>query len=422
MSPELVPFLPGDDCRLPATFYGERHYLTHIRHAAHSRGRSPDAVLLATAARVVALIDYRWVLPGIVGTIGSLNFLGGIVASPGGGKTGAAGLAAELAPFDDPSRAFPLGSGEGIAAAFVSGDKADPPRYALFTVDEGAMIHELGGRKGATLMPTIRLAAHGQQLGQKNGNKETTRIVEAHGYRVGLLAGFQPVNAGPFICDDAEGTPQRFVWATTHDPTMPEPGNRPDWPGPLAGWCARQPDGPRHPLTVSEAVANEIRWNDHERTTGQTSGAPLDAHHDLERLRLAGVLALWDGRTDITDDDFRLASAWSAASANLRNYIARWYEKSKAAQDHKKATHDGELRATNDEAKAAANVRRLAERMTRVARDKAAAGERWGPTASWAGRDSHLRDDAERLAVRNRWVVFEGRRCLPGPNADEVND
>lgn len=419
MSPD---FSPPVDCRLPANFYAERERLSHIRDAAHNRGRSPDSVLMATVCRFVTIVDYRWVLPPIVGGVGSLNCVAGLIGSSGMGKSSAAHIAEELVPFDDPSWVKPLGSGEGIAAAFLSSrSETDPPRAAMFYVDEGAVVHDLGTRKGATLLPTIRTAAHGGQLGQQNGNRETTRIVPAHSYRLALLAGFQPVNAGPFIRDDSTGTPQRFVWAAVTDPEIPEPGHRPDWPGPLAGWHLEEPDAPRTPLTVSEAIRNEIEWNDHQRATGKVSSTPLDSHRDLERLRLAGVLALFDSRTHVTDDDWRLALAWSAVSANLRDYTAQWWESTRIAEGNNKATREGELRAMTDEAKHAAKIVRLAKRM----RDYAAnpPNERpFLPNQAWAGRDSDALEAAKSMAVENGWVVFEGNRCLPGPNAEAVNN
>jgi hypothetical protein len=213
-------FSPPNNCYLPPHFWESRTALTHIQRAAFSRGRCPDAVLISVVCRVAALTDYRWVLPPVVGGVGSLNMIGGLIAPPGSGKSSAAHIAAELVPFTDEVIYRNIGSGEGIPAAHMKentkatendGDSFN--RYAMFYVDEGGVLANLNARQGSTLAETMRTYAHGGQLGQQNGTKATTRHVPAHGYRGSILVGFQPSNAGPFIEQLAEGTPQRFVWA-----------------------------------------------------------------------------------------------------------------------------------------------------------------------------------------------------------------
>ncbi len=63
----------------------------------------------------------------------------------------------------------------------------------------------------------------------------------------------------------------------------------------------------------------------------------LDAHRDLLRLRVAGLLALLDGRRNIGDDDWRLAGIILAASdTNRRGLIA---DARLAARDVEDAAH-----------------------------------------------------------------------------------
>lgn len=417
-----VPFEPPANCFLPASFYDSLPRLGHIRQAAHSRGRAADSVLLATMVRFATTVDYRWVLPAIVGGVGSLNMVGGLIGQSGGGKSSGHDVAEELVPFAREIPRVPVGSGEGLSAIYLSGTD-DPPRTtnAMFYADEGAVLAKLKQRDGATLPEQLRSAAHGQQLGQYNGNKATRRVVDAHSYRFGFLAGFQPHNAGPFIVDKDTGTPQRFVWASTLAHDCPAPGNRPPWPGPWRGWNIPTPTEPCTPLEVAADIRHEVEWNDHDRNTGATVSNPLDSHRDLGRLRLGGLLALMDDRTNITDDDWILATVWWNASANLRNFTEAWSHEDGLSQEKDKARKDGVLAAVRADATDNARVDRLARRLSTYAKREAKEGRPWVPNQSWAGRDSRLFNDARHLAQTKGWVKFEGARCLPGPTADEVN-
>jgi hypothetical protein len=415
-------FRPPDNCFLPADFYDARPRLRHIRQAAHSRGRAADSVLLATVVRFATTIDHRWVLPPIVGGVGSLNMMGGLIGLSGSGKSSGHDVAEELVPFTDDIPRVPIGSGEGLAARFMLDDKATKPTTnAMFYADEGAVLVTLKNRDGATLAEQLRSAAHGQQIGQYNGNKLTRRVVNAHTYRLGFLAGFQPHNAGPFIVDKDTGTPQRFVFASTMAHNCPPPGERPAWPGPWQGWNLRTPDEPRTPVTVTDAIRDEVEWNAHERATGEVVTDTLDAHRDLGRLRLAALLAMFENRTHVTDDDWLWATVWWNTSANLRNFTEAWWAEHRGVIDKGKARDAGKLAAVREDARVEATVDRVARRMTRKAIETHKAGEGFVPKPAWAGRDARLLNDAKNVAIRNGWVTFDGARCLPGPNAGEVN-
>ena len=273
-----LDFTPPPSGYLPDDWWSQRPVLRHIRQAAYSRGRGADALLAVVSCRVMALVDYRWHIPPIVGAPASLNLLVGLVAPPGIGKSNTNGLAQTLVPFpDDMNIAYvPNGSGEGIAATFVGmeGNKTDGElvhRSAMFYCDEGAALDEIAKRTGSTFASQLRSAAHGAMIGQKNGNKNTTRIVPAHQYRMAFVVGFQPTNAGPFIDKDSEGTPQRFIWATPFDPIgRTDYNERPDWPGELdikpstpSGACS---------VSFSDQIRCEIRLNDEARQPGESDG------------------------------------------------------------------------------------------------------------------------------------------------------
>ncbi len=406
-----LDFLPPPSCYLPDEWWAQRPALRHIRQAAYSRGRGADALLAVVACRVMALVDFRWRIPPMVGAPASLNMLCGLIAPPGIGKSNTNATADELLPFPIHMNIayVPNGSGEGIAATYVGtdGNKADGEllhRSAMFYCDEGAELAEISKRTGSTFASQLRSAAHGAMIGQKNGNKNTTRIVPAHQYRLAFVVGFQPPNAGPFIAKDTEGTPQRFIWATPFDPIgRTDYTERPAWPGQLT----IKPSTPSGDCFVS--FSNQIRFevllNDDVRQRGESDESTgLNGHRDLEQLRLATVLATLDGHTgNVTDDDWEMARQWSSVSAALRDYTLQWWNETQALDKRNEASTRGELLDVTGASKHDAMVQRLANRIANFDQVITATQKQpFNVQPSWCGRDSSAR--AEAIA----WGVAHG--------------
>lgn len=324
---ELDPQGPN----LPAEFWEARPALAHIRQAAHSRGRSPDAVLGVVLARVAALVPPWVTLPPLVGTTATLDLAVALVAASGGGKSSSAGVAEELVPIDDDTVAeVPVGSGEGIVDAYlgwVTEEGEDGKKHrvrrqvhqaVIAMLDEGQALNELGGRRGATLLPTIRTAWSGGRLGQANADEARRRNLPPRTYRFALVAGFQPSTAIPLLQDSATGTPQRFVWLAARDPDAPPVGAEPDWPGPLPLRRSARQAG--H-LEVDPDVATTIKAADRARVRGEVTGDELDAHRDLSRLKVAALLAALEERRTVTNEDWHLAGQVLDSSDRVRATI-----------------------------------------------------------------------------------------------------
>ncbi len=411
-----LDFTPPPSCYLPDDWWLQRPVLRHIRQAAYSRGRGADALLAVTACRVMALVDYRWLIPPISGGPASLNMLCGLIAPPGIGKSNTNGIAAELVPFPvEQNIAYvPNGSGEGIAATYVGmeGNKADCElvhRSALFYCDEGAELAEISKRTGSTFASQLRSAAHGAMIGQQNGNKNTTRIVPAHQYRLAFVVGFQPPNAGPFIAKDTEGTPQRFIWATPFDRIgRTDYNERPEWPGQLQ-IKQSTPSGDCF-VSFSDQIRFEVLLNDDVRQRGESDESTgLNGHRDLEQLRLAAVLATLDGHTTyVTDEDWEMARQWSSVSAALRDYTLQWWNDHLANDERTKASTRGVLADVTDASKRAAKVERVARRIHQHENIKGTTAKQpWSVTSSWLGRDSigdtNIRHEAIAYGVEQGW-------------------
>jgi len=336
---------PAQNENLPAAFWAARPALAHIQQAAHAATRSADAVLAFTLARIAATILPTVMLPAVVGAPASLNYLVGIVAHSGGGKSSAGAVARRLIPLDSRegiAADLPLGSGEGLTECYFGwvyekGDEGKTTKVKLqvlksayLYLDEGQALAEMGNRKGATLMPTIRSGWSGETIGQTNASQETKRILPAHQYRMALVVGFQYEYAAALIADTAGGTPQRFLFASAHDPNIPD--RAPHWPGEL------QYDTPLDSATetimdIEDGVAVEIRARALSYARGEKTPKPLDAHRDLARLKTSGLLAILDGRMTINAEDWELSGQIHDCSDAVRNdVIAHGRRQTKSAE------------------------------------------------------------------------------------------
>jgi len=330
---------------LPEEFWSARPMFEHIRQAARSRCISPDAVLGAVLARASWATDYRILIPAIVGRYGSLNVMAGIVGESGAGKGSALDCAQEL--LDEPARSddyktevITAGTGEGIIRSFyetVEGAKKGTVEYRRskhglhLRVDEGEVLEQLGSRAGSTLWSVWRQAWSGETLGFNNATRDR-RIpkLAAHDYRLTAVVAIQPELAGAILADSAGGTPQRFYWCTTADPTAPD--QSPPWPGPLRWTPPRwnQPDSAialvdgtrRRLLDVDQAIVAELRQIQLRKVRGEETDG-LDGHRGLNRLKAAAILGVLDGRLSVTTADWRLAGILMDVSDGVRQWAQR---------------------------------------------------------------------------------------------------
>jgi hypothetical protein len=319
-----------------ADFWTQRVSLEHIRQAAHSRMCSADAVLHVVLTRIAADIPHSIFLPAIVRVRSPLCYYCALIGPPGGGKTGSAGVGAELLPVSDTTLdGLPIGSGEGFADILferVTEPNADGKPMAVkrqtrhnayWYIDEGQVLDELGHRSGNTILGTLRSAWSGAVLGNTNADPDKRRKVPAGTYTFGVAIGFQPTKAAQLLADGAGGTPQRFVWASTTDPHIPD--MQPAWPGALE-W--QRPAGPtghevRRYFAVSDDVVAEIRAANLARTRGECAPPDeLDAHRLLLRLRIAALLSLLESPTlAVSPEDWHLAGVVMDTSDAVRATI-----------------------------------------------------------------------------------------------------
>ncbi|MET8481303.1 hypothetical protein ABZV68_29610 [Streptomyces clavifer] len=440
-APRVIPGL------LPASFYAARPELQQIRQAAHSRNRSGDVAFYSTLARLSGMIPHHIRADTGVADYVSLNLFVALVGPSGSGKSTGVRVGKRLmeAPAEMDFRdGLPIGSGEGMAEVFMGtteeptgeiikggAKKGDPVMVtvraqvrhnAFFYVDEGASLTRLmNERSGSTLGETLRSAAVGQTLGQTNASKDNTRYIPGGSYSMGLLVGFQPETAAPLFEDVAEGTPQRFLWGTVTDPSIPDEAV--DWPGELHAWRQVLAVQSETLITFDGVITTELRRVDLANARGESAGeevGPLDSHAPVMKIKVSSLLAVLAGRLHVTVEDWELAETVWAASCAARDWVIAYSERQRRAEAEKRtvARISEELRL--EQAKAMAEneradkaVDRLATRLAGVVH-QAGGATRKELRAKVAGRDKKHVSSALELAALRGWIEEQAGRIAPG--------
>lgn len=362
---------------LDDAFWTARPAFGHIRQAAHSRSRSAEVVLHCVLARVAGALPHTLKLPPVVGTAAPLCYFCTPVGPPGSGKSGGAGVAAELVPVPDyVADQLPVGSGEGIAEVLfdVVSDLDDAGKIvkvkrqvrhnAIVVVDEGEALTALGTRSGSTTLATYRSIWSGQTIGQTNASNDRKRVVPAGSYTFGLIVALQPMMAGALLDDVVAGTPQRFAWAWAIDPSIPD--ERAPWPGELV-W--KMPALiPEQMMAVEPAIVGEIRGHDLAVMRGEMELDIQEGHALLLRLKIAGLLAVIDGRLNIDSEDWALAGMVADTSRAVRNHVAAIVVAAKSETEHATSSRLARRQVEATTAVEEARIERLAEKIVRFVR------------------------------------------------------
>jgi hypothetical protein len=358
-------------------FWSARPLLKHVELFARSRVVAPWAVLGVVLARIVAATPKTIVLPPIVGSHASLNLFVGLVGPSGSGKGAAERVAAECLRLGQALTILTTGSGEGIAHGYVKREKGEIVEHnkemsVLFTVPEIDTLSALGARQGATLMPELRRAWSGEQLGFQYVDPQKRLIVAAHGYRMTLVAGIQPARAATLLDDSDGGTPQRFIWCSAIDRDAPD--ELPETPAPLT-W--ERPSW--HSMTTRSAFGtglNQMHVCDIARQTiidarqarNRGDGDALDGHALLARLKTAAALSIADGRCDVSEDDWELAGVVMRQSDATRESVRQTLSRAEREKNVTRAEAEADRSIIVEERSIDASMRRAGKAIMRKLR------------------------------------------------------
>lgn len=424
---------------LPDTFWTERPILERIRAAAWSRMVSPDAVLANEIARTATLVPPRFRLPDVIGAEATLDFIGCVVADTSGGKSIAHGVARRLIPEpdhdpDDDSSwqimmDLPIGSGEGIAQAFMVPEYAEDDngkrtttgrqvvgRQALhLVVDEGTAFVNQAERNGTTIVATLASAWSGQALGNLNASKETRRLIAGGRVRVTAVVNMQAENGHMLFTPQLEsvGLTGRILFASAHDPAAPAE-ELPKWPGELTWPALSVIDQASGTFRYADEIVTEIRAERHGVLTRRKAINKRRSQVLLLRCKVAAVLAYWEGRLDVTVDDWRLAGQILETSGAVLRHL----EDVKRLHDLNEDNRRAHARGIGDAIAETAKERRLiAELSTRIVARVPDEGIGRGvlERALTSKATRHRFEPALELAVANGYLTVADGRITKAP-------
>lgn len=301
-------------------FFSATDELKTIHQWARAKYAAPWSVFWAVLLRVAASVGPNVQLPGLIGGRASLNLIVAFASPSGGGKGISDKVARQAWPGE--IEELPLGSGEGIAAAFKKPDNDDEPHRtaAIFMCPEIDTLTGLASRQGSVLLAQLKSMAMGEQIGQSNASKATSRIVPEHSYRACLSVGAQPGHTGVVFDDTTGGTPQRIIWALTIDPTMPETPT--PAPAPLDTTIpAWTPDGDKVveiQYGLAE-IATTVIGAHLARQRGEADA--LDGHAMLTRLKVAALIAIMHRQSVVGEREWRLSEAAMTKSDETREWL-----------------------------------------------------------------------------------------------------
>jgi Bifunctional DNA primase/polymerase, N-terminal/Protein of unknown function (DUF3987) len=316
-------------------FWTNRESLKQIYAAAIARMCAPWAVLAHCAARALYTVSPSVTLPPLIGGPGSLNWFCNVVAPSGGGKSAAEDVAHELIPIPIEQRA--LGSGEGFIEAYQrpKEDHAEgfTTQYSaiVFVADESDGFSALTSRQGSTLLSTLRTAWTGKTISFGYRGRAAQKLA-AHSYRTTLVVAVQPSQARWLLDDHGAGTPQRFMWFPGTDPriTAETRTSAAITPLSLPSWTKWQYGGN---LAIPAEAERLIVHERAKAARGEQDA--LDGHALFCREKFAFALAVLDGRSEMTSEDWRLSGIAADVSARSRQWVAACIE-ARADEDAKR--------------------------------------------------------------------------------------
>jgi hypothetical protein len=347
---------------IPDHVWEKRSWLQAIRDRSRGTSDSPDGVLGAVLGIYAASVPHNVkISTGIRRPIG-FSLLVGLVSKSGRGKSSAWGMACDEFAPDDAAPIYPVPTGEGLTEKLMGkvitidpftgkevSDKKQVRYNAIFHIDEGAALNAGMLRDGASVGAVMRAMFSDQQLGNANADVDRARNIPRGMYSLSLIVGYQPSTAMRIVKDTSTGMAQRFLWfSARRRPTM-EPGI-PEVPRFVLPHITTLPaantssGAAQHLVHVAPDVAALIQHESDARDAADEDDAEddLDSQRPVVVAKVAGLACLIEGRTQITMDDWQLASELYAASCAVRDELIELDEERSVVERRTQAAQQGE--------------------------------------------------------------------------------
>lgn len=407
MGPEQIAGELGGHTHTPpvADYFGDTALLAWCRDHARTRVISPAALLGATLARVSAETSPRLRVALPTGPV-ALNLYALLVGPSGSGKSRA--MSELEAAWCWQAQTIHPSTGEGIIDTYtrtIKGEVVQRTDRAFGIIDEIETIRRIAQREGSTIMSVLRSIWNGSPAGMTNRTEKGG--VRAGKARLGLVVGVQPRLAGWLFDDAVAGTLQRFLWFPATDMTRP-----PTTPAVSAGVMPlRLPTASDiGDMSCEGSIAEAIAAETLARTT--SDWASLDDDHDshgsIQALRIAGLLAAAEGRTHVSEADYRTAKAIKADSDNTRDRCAAIIavDNNRKRENATKALAERSIAVRrHEETETEKDILRVAGRIVSIVAGSAPSSVKGGEiTVKLTIKERKVKDAALELAQTEGWI------------------
>lgn len=436
----------GDD----AALWSARPWLEEVLKAAFVKGVDPYAVLLTVLCEVALYVPEKVVVGGKRNV--SLNLIVMLVGEPADGKGTAADLGRQLVELDDANdfrdtkpETYTNFSGQGLGHVLApkrdDGDDDNPPmtRAAApgrFVITEASSLVKLTKQTGATHIGTMCAFFMGEELGATNSDRARRFSTPAHSYRGVIELQGQPSQVMPLFEGEAAdtGLSARLLNARVLIPedvdlyrlNALESGDLVDLDEYEPVVKVKRSSWENLPATTSglqvfptdRGVEADINRAEHAAKYGH--GDKSTAHEALRRRKVAALLAIASGESEVTREWWNLADYVMKVSRAVTRDLHT--SATKARTDAKVAAKVAELDAA-DEA-AAVHAGQSAKKVIDWLTEHTTAGEwvaastvkksnrRWNGDDGRAGFDRTLADLEEEglIEVADAAGRAKGRR------------
>jgi hypothetical protein len=246
-----------------------------------------------------------------------------------------------------------------------------------------------------------------------------------------MVIGYQKETVQSLLADAGPGTPQRFIYLTTHDGSIPD--QRISFPDTIdlseildhkTQFLGGTVEPVKDTITFDDAIKDELWRNDRARQRQELIPGPLDGHEPLTRCKVAALLAVLDGRFHVATEDWELSkTVWTVSCAVRDDAISfgQVAARLKAEKQIEAEAYRADVLADRVDDRHQRKVEKLARNVALYvavnSQGDSGVGTSRAKQDTISGRDRKTYgDDAVEHALRHGWVVKHplGERLLPG--------
>lgn len=373
-----ITLVANHSAKSDSSFWKSRESLKNIYALSRKKVISPYTLLGMTIVRVLNTVPYDIHYASFRGSA-PLNTLVAFVGPTGTGKSLTLDATNNNIAFADSPKSMggngsftgviEPGSGEALPDSYMHlvREEGEPPSHefkhpnhaGIFSFDEIGMLEGRQSREGSTIVEYMKQGWSGTVLGRELANGKGT-MLPAKSYRFSLFVNVQPARAGLLFSGPAisGGLPSRFLFFSTQDErgriefdaTPAELVKLPkvDWRG----------------VTQIDALAVMQEAHMTEAFKSIDGGLEeLDSHLLLSKAKVTVALAVLEGRSYLTEEDWELAEFVIQHSVSTRDVVLRELLGAQNADIARQGKAAGLKNSISAEIETSRNIQHVAQRI-----------------------------------------------------------